>query len=136
MTSRPKLLSVVELGGYPDFSVLYRQAGFEVVQANSMRKALALVKQVAPEVVVAEFIYAPTYGSRISNLESLIAGIQSCCPQSRLIVFLDRENRGHLESLTPRFPVFEALSYPIDAQLLSQALRRAMACLSGPETAA
>ncbi len=33
-----KLLSIIELGGYQNFSQLYQQSGFEVTHARSVRK--------------------------------------------------------------------------------------------------
>ena len=38
--SRPILLSIVEIGGYPNFRPLYEQAGFEVLLETRMRKAM------------------------------------------------------------------------------------------------
>jgi hypothetical protein len=37
--SRRRLLAVIELGGYPDFTRLYEQAGFEATQVVSVRRA-------------------------------------------------------------------------------------------------
>ena len=32
--SNPVLLSIIELGGYPDFSRLYRETGYEVISMD------------------------------------------------------------------------------------------------------
>jgi len=40
--TRPLLLSVIELGGYPDFTPLYRQAGYAVLRETRMRKAIRI----------------------------------------------------------------------------------------------
>ena len=53
--SKRLLLSIIELGGYPDFKPLYRQAGYEVESVASVRKALGLLKKLSPDVIVAEF---------------------------------------------------------------------------------
>jgi hypothetical protein len=53
-TANKTLLAIIELGGYPDFSPLYRDLGFEVVIEGSMRRALGYLKRHAPAVVVAE----------------------------------------------------------------------------------
>jgi len=37
-SNKPVLLSIIELGGYPDFSVLYGNNGYEVVTTDSVRK--------------------------------------------------------------------------------------------------
>ena len=121
------LLSIVELGGYPNLSSLYRTAGYEVVTANSMRKALALMKKHPPNVIVAEFNYQSDFRDRTSNLESLLATLQTRCPGAKLIVFFEKEQEKHLERLLARFPVLATLSFPIDQAQLSDILHRACA---------
>ena len=44
-SQRPGLLSVVELGGYPDYSPLYKAKGFDSSTVVSVRKALAALKK-------------------------------------------------------------------------------------------
>jgi len=70
---KPILIWVLEQGGYPDFSTLYQALGYRVEKVRGVRKALKLLKQLEPQAVVAEFNYVPTYGSRISPVEPLLA---------------------------------------------------------------
>lgn len=44
---RSTLLAIIEQGGYPNFTPLYEQAGYQVVVERSMRKALAFLKKPA-----------------------------------------------------------------------------------------
>ncbi len=113
----PLLLAIVELGGYPNFTPLYRQAGYQVEMLASMRKALAAVKRRRPAVVVAEFNYQPDFRDRTSNLESLLATAQHL-PETRVIVFYERENLERLEKLRQRFPFFHGLPYPVEVEQL------------------
>ena len=53
--ARRTLLSIIELGGYPNFTPLYQQAGYTVESVTSVRKALGLLKKINPDVIVAEF---------------------------------------------------------------------------------
>ena len=117
------LLSIVELGGYPNFSSLYRGAGFEVITASSMRKALALVKRHRPDVIVAEFNYQSDFRDRTSNLDSLLATLQTRCPEARVVVFFEKAQAQHLQRLLARFSVHAALSFPIDQAQLADSLR-------------
>ncbi len=73
MSEQKTLLSIIEIGGYQDFSNLYQQAGYEVIKINMMRKALAFLKTNHPNVIVAEFIFRPKYSFVISNVDSLFA---------------------------------------------------------------
>lgn len=131
MAAKKLLLSIVELGGYPDFTPVYEHLGYQVVKANSMRKALAMLKKQTPAVIVAEFIYGPTYGSQLSNFESLFAALQSSAhnasaspeaPPPRLIAFMDKHNRPHFDKLQARFPAHSVLYFPIDAEELKSQL--------------
>lgn len=76
MSSEKPLLSIIELGGYPDFKHLYRRYGYEPIVVFSMRKALGVLRNIKPQVVVAEFNYQSDFRNRTSSLESLIAVAQ------------------------------------------------------------
>ena len=107
------LLAIVELGGYPNLVPLYRQAGYNPTVAVHMRKALKLAKQIRPAVIVAEFNYQPDFRERVSNLESLLALLQNL-PDTRVLVFYERQHQAQLDKLHARFPSFDALPYPIE----------------------
>ncbi len=112
-TEESLLLSVSELGGYPDFTSVYEQAGYRVQKIQTIRKALAALKRIQPAVVVAEFNYAPTYGARISTIEPLLARLQSHHPEARVLLFLEKDNLGHLDTLRPQYGTLDHLTYPI-----------------------
>jgi len=120
-TSPRTLLSIVELGGYPNFAALYARAGFTVESAASMRKAVALLKTVTPAVIVAEFNFQSDFRDRTSSLETLLAVLQRM-PDTRLIVFYEKEYSHQLERVSSRFPLYATFAYPIDAVLLEKAL--------------
>ena len=67
VTTKRILLSIIELGGYPDFKPLYRRAGFEVETVSSVRKALGLMKKLSPDVIVAEFNFQSDFRDRSSS---------------------------------------------------------------------
>ena len=124
-TASPLLLSIVELGGYPNFAPLYERLGCRVVVENSMRKALAAVKQNAPKVVVAEFNFQSDFRDRTSSLESLMAVVQRS-PGTRVIVFYEREYADQLARLQARFPLFRVMAYPIVEEQLAANVRAAL----------
>ncbi len=119
-----RLLAVIEQGGYPDFNEVYKSAGFDINTVHSTRKALAFIKRQPPDIIVAEFIYSPSYGSKISNFEALTAGMQRDAPNARLIALIDPHNLTHLESLADQLPQHEVLHFPISNQQLSRAIER------------
>jgi len=121
MAVKKILLSIIEMGGYPDFSLLYQQAGYEVTKTSTMRKALSLLNKIYPDIIVAEFIFAPKYGSFISNVDSLFAMIAGKYPTTRLILFVNPSEIHHLEKLQQRYDHLvnvNFLFYPIDQQEL------------------
>ncbi len=120
------VLSIVELGGYPNFTPVYQRLGCQVVVENSMRKALAAVKKHAPRVVVAEFNFQSDFRDRTSSLESLMAVVQRL-PATRVIVFYEKEYATQLARLQANFPLFRVMAYPIEEEQLVANVQAALA---------
>lgn len=119
------LLSIIEIGGYPDFSELYKKNGYEVTKINTVRKALSYLNKNNPNIIVAEFIFEPKYGSFISNVDSLLAKISSHHRETKLILFVNKAEDHHLEKLRQRYGdniKIETLFYPIDSNLLESVI--------------
>ncbi|MCB1858181.1 MAG: hypothetical protein KDI63_07915 [Gammaproteobacteria bacterium] len=123
--SSPKLLSIIELGGYPDFSGLYRRLGFVPEKVHSVRQAQAWLKKNQPAIVVAEFHFDPELRDRVSNLESLFAALQRFAAHARVIVFIEKAHRPRLEKVMQRHPILGALDYPVSEGLLERLLKQA-----------
>jgi len=121
MANEKSLLSIIELGGYPDLSPLYKKHGYEPIVAYSMRKALVALKKVKPEVVVAEFNYQSDFRDRTSTLESLIAIAQRNLDM-KLIVFYEKEYLHQFEKLQARYDFYATFSYPIEEQQIERLL--------------
>ena len=121
----PQLLSIVEIGGYPDFSPLYKQKGFVVEQVTSMRKATKLLKKIQPAVVVAEFNFQSDFRDRTSSLETLMATVQ-CMPECKVIVFYEKEQRPQLERLLAVFDIFSTIAFPIEESSISDVLEQTL----------
>lgn len=125
MAATPVLLSIVELGGYPDLTEDYRRAGFEVETVRSMRKALSRLKQLTPQAVVAEFNFQSDFRDRTSSLESLMATLQNRQDNVPVIVLFDQEYESQFEArVRSRWPIHEALPFPVDRERLQAALQR------------
>lgn len=127
MAKQHTLLFIVEQGGYAIHAERFTQAGHRVVVESSMRKALVSLKSLHPAVIVAEFNYGPKYGDRISNLEPLLAKVQSGHAEAKVIVLTDKEVLHHLERLQTRLPIFEILFYPLQAPQFIASIERALA---------
>jgi len=124
--AKPILLSIIELGGYPDFSGLYRNNGYEVVTTDSVRKAVKLIRKHHPDVIVAEFNFQSDFRDRTSSLETVFSSLQGVT-DADVIVFYEKEYRHQFEKLLNQFRVFESLEFPIDEYRLDRVLKEAKA---------
>jgi len=116
------VLSIVELGGYPDFKSLYEFLGYKVLHVTTVRKALALFKTNQPDVIVAEFNFQSDFRDRTSSLESLLAVIQRT-GHGRVIVFYDKEQAHQLVRLTDAYPLIAAtLPFPVTSNDIKKAI--------------
>jgi len=120
----PSLLSIIELGGYPNLLPLYRRLGFNVEVVNSQRKARSALKKRIPDVIVAEYIFQSDFRDRTSNLETLMAVLQRH-PEVKVIVFYLPEQAEKLAMLEARFSLFARIAFPITAEKVEAALRSA-----------
>jgi len=117
MRAKPVLLSIIELGGYPDFSALYRSAGFEVVTTDSVRKAVKLIRLHKPTVMVAEFNFQSDFRDRTSSLETILSSSQGVTEAS-MIVFYEKEFETQYQRFLQNFEVAASLVFPIDEVFL------------------
>ncbi len=107
------LLSIVELGGYPDFTPLYKGLGYTVAVESSMRKVLKRLKKETPTVVVAEFNFQSDFRDRTSSLESLMSLVERM-PNTKTVIFYDKEYIHQLARLEERYTFDCTLSFPIN----------------------
>jgi hypothetical protein len=121
MAENKSLLSIIELGGYPDLSSVYKKHGYEPIVVYSMRKALTALKKVKPAVVVAEFNYQSDFRDRTSSLESLIAIAQRNL-DIKLIIFYEEEYLHQFEKLKKRYSFYATFAYPIMEQAIEETL--------------
>lgn len=120
-TKKPILLSIVELGGYPNFNPLYESLGYEVIVIQQMRKALSLLKNTRPAVIIAEFNFQSDFRDRTSSLESLLAAIQRY-QKTPVIVFYEKEVLHQFEKLKQCFQIDYAMPFPISEDELKKVI--------------
>lgn len=120
--SRPKhLLSVIELGGYPNFTPLYQAAGYSVQIEHSVRNAIRAMKKMTPAVIIAEFNFQSDFRDRTSSLESLLSSVQRLT-DCQVIVFFEKEYQQQLDKLTAQYEIYATLPFPIDEVELTRLL--------------
>jgi hypothetical protein len=110
--TRPLLLSVVEIGGYPNFAPIYQRAGFEVVVETRMRKAMGTIKKLKPAVIVAEFNFQSDFRDRTSSLESMMSVVERLA-NTRVIVFYEKEYLHQFERLLAVHSFHRTFAFPV-----------------------
>lgn len=121
MEKKSSLLAITELGGYPDFTALYNECGFQVDMVNSMRKALRNLKQNKYAAIIAEFNFQSDFRDRTSSMETLMAVIQQKA-DVKVIIFYEKEYEHQFEKLRARFSFHAEFAYPIESSKLKSAL--------------
>ena len=119
--SARRLLAIIELGGYPDFTPLYQKLGFSVEICTSMRKALASIKRQPPDVIVCEFNFQSDFRDRTSSLESMIALVQRN-PEIQTLVIMEPEHRVQFGRIREQHDFHAALELPVTEAQMKQAL--------------
>ena len=119
--SARKLLSVIELGGYPEATRVYQDFNYQVITEYNTRKAIAYLKKNSVDVIVAEFNYQHTFRDRLSNLESLIAAAQKI-DDVKFIVLYEQEFERYLDKIRQQFTFNLELVFPITADKMQAAL--------------
>lgn len=114
-SQKPVLISILELGGYPDFSKLYESLGFDVFTLPSMRKATQFIKKHRVHTIVAEFNFQSDFRDRSSQVETLMASLAQK-PDVEVIIFYDKEQHHQFQQVADRFNFKAVLCYPIEAE--------------------
>ena len=120
MTSPPKkLLAVVEFLEHAKLSGGYQRLGYAVSTECQVRKAIASLRKVQPDVIVADFYFQSDFRDRLSNLESLLAAAQPMA-QTKILVLYEPHNQAALDKVRNRLRIDAALAMPVkDAALHS-----------------
>jgi len=121
-TEKPVLLSIIEFGGYPSFTSLYESYGYQVLETDSIRKAVKLIRNQKPHVIVAEFNFQSDFRDRTSSLETLLSSTQGVS-ESKMIVFYEKEFEPQYQRFLKSFDVAASLSFPIEQAQLELVFR-------------
>jgi len=90
---------------------------------SDLRKALSYIKKCKPDIVIAEFIYAPTYGSQLSNFEALCATLQRQSSPSHLIALVAKADQHHIGRLNDNVHIDQLLDLPLNLNDLVNAIK-------------
>jgi DNA-binding NarL/FixJ family response regulator len=112
MSTLSSLLMVNAFIGTAGYKKLYQELGYTVITEWSERKAISLVRKSPPAVIVADFYHQTDFRDRLSNLESLLAAVQSA-PHTRVLVFYEAAHQAVLDKVSARLRIDAALVLPV-----------------------
>jgi DNA-binding NarL/FixJ family response regulator len=122
MSAFPRLLMVNAFIGTAGYKKLYQELGYTVTTEWSERKAISLVRKNPPDVIVADFYHQADFRDRLSNLESLLATVQST-PSTRILVFYETAHQAVLDKVGARLRIDAALPLPVAESALRTRLQ-------------
>lgn len=120
------LYSIIETPLHPDLSAVYKEFAMTELKFNSMRKAIASLKNQLPDIIVADFIYG--YGSNyaganVSNLDVFLRSLEAYGKMAKIIVLVDKEEQEFVVKLHELFPLSMALLYPVRPEHMQTVLK-------------
>ena len=121
------MFSIVESSLHPNFSALYDELNISNLYFHSMRKAIAKLKTIAPDYIVAEFFYGfgNNYaGVNISNLDVMLYTLQKYSPDSRVIIMVEKSQRQYVDALNKIIQIHTILIQPVSKDQMKQVLLR------------
>ena len=121
-STSPRLLMVNAFIGTAGYKALYQELGYSVVTEWTERKAISLVRKAPPAVIVADFYHQTDFRDRLSNLESLLAAVQSATA-TRVLVFYETAHEAVLDKVRARLRIDAALPLPVDEARLRATLQ-------------
>ena len=119
------IFSVIESPTHPYFTALYQKLGINEVCFKSMRKLISKIKNTQPDFIAAEFFYG--YGNNyagvnISNLDVMLYSLQRYSPKTKVIVFIDKNERQYVDKLNDILPLHAVLTRPFNETEITKAL--------------
>lgn len=120
------IFSVIESPTHPYFTALYKELGLDELCFQSMRKVIKAIKNNPPNFVATEFFYG--YGNNyaginISNLDVMLYSLQRYSPKTKVIVFVEKEERQYVDKLSEILPLYAILTKPVTTKTISTVLK-------------
>lgn len=122
-----KLLTVIELPGFSNYSSLFAKLHIQEKQVNSPRQAIHALKKFKPDVILADFLYGYSNnyaGINICNLDVLMYSLPKYAPAAEVLIMVEQSEVAYAEKFASMFPLRGMLVRPFTSQQLEVALRQ------------
>jgi len=120
------VLTIIESPTFPKMvPPLLESLGIKEIPVSSMRKAMNVLKKQKPDFIIAEFFYG--YGNNyagvnVSNLDVLLSSLPRYSPDTRTIVFVQKEEQQYVVKLHDLYPLHAAFPHSVPEYILKEAL--------------
>lgn len=119
------IFSIIESPTHPYLTSLYNNLGFDELCFKHMRKLISKIKKVQPDYIAAEFFYG--YGNNyaginISNIDVMLYTLQRYSPETKVIIFVDKNERQYVDKLNDIFPLHAVFTRPINESSVKKSL--------------
>jgi len=116
MPNKKIIFSIIESPTHPFLTPLYNKLGIDELCFKHMRKLISKIKKVQPDYIAAEFFYG--YGNNyaginISNLDVMLYSLQRYSPDTKVIIFVDKNERQYVDKLNDILPLYAVLTRPV-----------------------
>jgi len=123
--SQLTILSIIESPTHPKLSSLYEHMGAKEIKVNSSRNAIKALKTHKPDFIVAEFFYG--YGNNyagvnVSNLDVLLSALPKYSPDTKTIVFVQKEESQYVAKLNELYPLHGAFLHNTPEYAIEESL--------------
>ena len=117
------VLSIIESPTFPKLSAMFERLEIKEIQLSSTRKAMNALKTYKPDFIVAEFFYG--YGNNyasvnVSNLDVLLSSLPKYSPDTKTIVFVQKEEQQYVSKLHALYPLYGAFPHNIPEHILEE----------------
>ncbi len=120
------LYSIIESRTHPFLTSVYKECGIDELCFKSMRKLMSKIKKEPPDYIAAEFFYGfgNNYaGINSSNLDVMLYSLQRYSPATKVIVFVDKDQRQYVDKLNEIISLHAILIKPVSNEQVIEALK-------------
>jgi len=120
------LYSVIESPTHPYLTPLYNSLDIDELCFKHMRKLISKIKTVQPDFIAVEFFYGfgNNYaGVNISNLDVMLYSLQRYSSNTKVIVFVAKDQHQYVDKLNDILPLHAVLTLPVSRSELITVLK-------------
>ncbi len=118
MSDKKSILLVNDYGIYPELTKLLYQSNHCLTTQQLMRKAIKQVKKNQPDLLILEFFHEPQFRDRVSNIESILAQVETNKKTSKTLVLFYPGHESWLQQLEKIYRINDSVPNNINTSVI------------------